>query len=1017
MVFNGFAFVFANEVPDDLKRVVNKGYFGQGGLRLEDLATRGEFAVIALRLQGFSDEEVKEANIVADFVDVDETAWYAPFIGYAVQEGLFEGDSNAKTFRPKNTITYTEMLVVLMRALGYSDDLKDPSLQWPTDHLKMASEVGLKVDSNISPFDHVTRGMVAYGMENALDISVKDSEMLLLEVLEEKAKDLHIIKAGHYIGEEGRELDGNVYIKSGDVTLENYTINGDLIITEVVGEGEVYLKNITVMGDTHINGGGENSIYMYNAILRKVTIKKLASPVRLVTSDGTKIQDIIVETAAKLENASEDSEIETVIIAENLTKDTIVEVKGSFKAVDVKASDIDVNLTQAIVEAMKVHESAKGSRVNISEDSTVASAVVDVEIKFTGQGTLEKVKVNVVGVTFEKSPVKKESTVQPEVIYYPPATGGSGNGTPVDHGTPNDGTVDNGTVIDTGLDEQGRPILKEINLIFSPAILVRFEEAPATLPTAADFIVTRSQNGIKDESFDGVKVFSKHNWISHTNTLQITRTIEGILPITEHYEYHVEVLNNNFEHLIKEVTYNSNVSIYASYVKAIDTIQLSPDLDLYRTINGVVDTKFNEPTLYTGLPSWRDYSDIFGGKLNISFLSEIRPLAFDQEVIYYLGYKGQTNEEYLTTMPFTVHKIQNLLLDVKDETIVVGAEVDNLVKVNIADAQVTLVTQTPDIVSIDETTRKISGLKSGVVEIVATASREGYQDVVKSFFVTVINEGEVEIIEERETLSTKLQFVHQQVGYSRLSPSDIDVTRTINGVLDDSFQWDNRSITLWSYSMNGETVTLDVNIPYVEGAQYTANLKPQALEMGFVLSEFKVLNEDKLEVYLSAVPASSTIMNFTPIRYVNGVQDNYFALISAQASFTSNTKKITFWNLPYESGVSYKSHLKSFMIDRFELEATITSTTGSSITVPTNQGINVKVGDKLAINPKVYNSENAIMENAVFGIDVFGEGKEAVINHHNGTFTFIGAADVDISIRLMNGKTNGMIKLDVTVEP
>lgn len=179
MVLGSFGFAFAAEevVPDSVKRVHAAGLFGVGGLELDRIATRAELATLVLRLHGYEDAEIEALQTASDFSDVPATSWYAPYVGLSVQEGLFTGDTGATTFRPLENAKYSELLVVLLRALGYGEDFA--GLAWPNGYVLKAAEVGIDVDLTKDVNATVSRLVVGATIDKALDLEVKGGEETL----------------------------------------------------------------------------------------------------------------------------------------------------------------------------------------------------------------------------------------------------------------------------------------------------------------------------------------------------------------------------------------------------------------------------------------------------------------------------------------------------------------------------------------------------------------------------------------------------------------------------------------------------------------------------------------------------------------------------------------------------------------------------------------------------------------------------------------------------------------------
>lgn len=169
-------------MPKNIERVVERGYFGQGGLNLNGEMNRAEFATVSVRLLGL---ENKANSYIGKgpFKDVEkfQGGWAIGYTAIAHSEGIMEGNSNTK-FNPSGKISYIEMLTVFMRILGYEDGID--FIKYPDDYYKKALEIGLG-DIDRNPSEKVTRGDVALYMEKLLDMKLKDNDITLIAKLDD----------------------------------------------------------------------------------------------------------------------------------------------------------------------------------------------------------------------------------------------------------------------------------------------------------------------------------------------------------------------------------------------------------------------------------------------------------------------------------------------------------------------------------------------------------------------------------------------------------------------------------------------------------------------------------------------------------------------------------------------------------------------------------------------------------------------------------------------------------------
>ena len=165
-----------------------------------------------------------------DFKDYDRTAWYAEAVSAAVDNGLLYGKSST-VIDPNGAMTRAEMAAIINRSFGcyktadisqykdvskskwYYKDLsafsdRDKISAWALPYIR--AMVGADYihgrGKNLAPLDNITRAEFAQIFANII---------------------------GSYITVKGsydKDIKGSVLIRTDDVTLQNMTVDGDLII-------------------------------------------------------------------------------------------------------------------------------------------------------------------------------------------------------------------------------------------------------------------------------------------------------------------------------------------------------------------------------------------------------------------------------------------------------------------------------------------------------------------------------------------------------------------------------------------------------------------------------------------------------------------------------------------------------------------------------------------------------------------------------------------------------------------
>ncbi|RAK19861.1 S-layer family protein [Anoxybacillus vitaminiphilus] len=199
-----------------------------------------------------------------------------------------------------------------------------------------------------------------------------------------------ISQAGTYGPSSGQlTIDGDVTINSKDVTLQNVTIKGNLVLGEEIGEGDVTLKGVTVEGKTEVKGGGENSIHFIDSVLMTVIVNKNDGKVRIVAEGSTRVVDLQLESFAKVE------EMNLTGDAPGFTNVTLVE--------SIQSSN--PNLTVQLVGNFEtINSRAANVKIELAEETDIETLVLNAIAAVTGSGRIGTAEINAEGITLSQRP-------------------------------------------------------------------------------------------------------------------------------------------------------------------------------------------------------------------------------------------------------------------------------------------------------------------------------------------------------------------------------------------------------------------------------------------------------------------------------------------------------------------------------------------------------------------------------------------------------------------------------------
>lgn len=142
--------------------------YPDGTFRAEDTITRAEFAKIACVVAGLKTVASGMSGVASSFNDVATDHWANGWINVAAAQGYVKGDPDG-SFRPDDEITQSEVITVLLRLLGYNDNLPG---EWPSDYIAKAANLGILDDITFSSNAAAARGLVAVVTSAVLDENV-----------------------------------------------------------------------------------------------------------------------------------------------------------------------------------------------------------------------------------------------------------------------------------------------------------------------------------------------------------------------------------------------------------------------------------------------------------------------------------------------------------------------------------------------------------------------------------------------------------------------------------------------------------------------------------------------------------------------------------------------------------------------------------------------------------------------------------------------------------------------------
>ena len=296
-----------------------------------------------------------------DFRDFDRTAWYAEAVSAAVDNGLLYGKSST-IIDPNGDMTRAEMAAIINRSFGcyvkadiskYTDVAKS---KWYYDDVAMAVQMGTyngRSASSMAPDAPISRqeamAVVARALELDYDAYAKTNLSAFSDRSEISNWALPYVRAmvgadyihgrgkvlapldnitrsefaqifyniiGTYIVSKGtydKDIKGSALIRTDEVTLQNMTVDGDLIIGCGAADGKITLDNVTVKGRLLVWGGGTKAVYCNDGTnMPAVVVARVDDAVKVIYDRDSTLAVIDTIKVRITERAKQHKETEVI---------------------------------------------------------------------------------------------------------------------------------------------------------------------------------------------------------------------------------------------------------------------------------------------------------------------------------------------------------------------------------------------------------------------------------------------------------------------------------------------------------------------------------------------------------------------------------------------------------------------------------------------------------------------------------------------------------------------------------
>ncbi|RAV17794.1 hypothetical protein DQG23_25620 [Paenibacillus contaminans] len=337
----------SNWAYGDISKAVKAGYlqgFSDGTVGVQKELSRQEAAIMITRL--LNSDTSQNTSSISNFTDAALIPlWSQGAIGAAAAANIMQG-YNDGTFRPTASITRSEFVVMLERALG-----------------------------TLSIAEYIRPG--TYGPSDGKQLIQKNVVVRSSDVILQNMK----ISGDLIIAES---------VKEGNVWLKNVTVAGTTTI-QGGGTSSVHIDNSTLA--VVIVDKAAGSVRVAVNAQTKVSEVIVKSPVILEQTDS-----------------GSDAPFSLVKLTDALPSGSIVTMIGRFDKVEVAGKEIVIDFLRGLINQFSVFEQAANTKMNMGKEAKIILLILNTLSNVTGSGVIEKASLrgNAKGSTFETQPIKTE---------------------------------------------------------------------------------------------------------------------------------------------------------------------------------------------------------------------------------------------------------------------------------------------------------------------------------------------------------------------------------------------------------------------------------------------------------------------------------------------------------------------------------------------------------------------------------------------------------------------------------
>jgi len=349
--------------------------------------TRVEFFSLLTKAMGAAAK-----SDLAGFSDVGDLPSYErDVVALANQMGIAFGNTDG-TMRPHSNLLRQDAATLAARSLGMSS-----VADWTLSHFNDGTFISSYARTYVASF--IEKGlMVGYpggDFRPSANITRAESARIIDNLF------THIYQPE--TGFLNVYLQGNLLIQAHGAELRDCVIDGDVIVGDGVGDGNVAVSNCTINGRLIVRGGGPNSVTLSETVVSEgIYVASFSVETRIAVADNSTVPKLEAVSGFMLSGSG----VPEVTILENAREKAVVNLNGvSPNDLNINGSGVEVRLNSGHAINARFDASSSGSTLVLAANTSVGHLTINApNASVTGSGVIRNLLINNAGANVAPVP-------------------------------------------------------------------------------------------------------------------------------------------------------------------------------------------------------------------------------------------------------------------------------------------------------------------------------------------------------------------------------------------------------------------------------------------------------------------------------------------------------------------------------------------------------------------------------------------------------------------------------------